>query len=78
MAKKEKPIAEMGDDELMAAWDATGEEATKLKERLKEFSQEHQKRERLKQLNLSASDLELLQSVTPEGIESLEAVNTDG
>ncbi len=72
MAKK---LENMEDDEFMEAWTSLGERVQKDKERLREFSQEHQKRERLKQLHLEPGDLELLQGVSPVGIESEEKVN---
>jgi hypothetical protein len=71
-----KKLENMEDDEFMEAWTSLGERVQKDRERLKEFSQEHQKRERLKMLNLQPGDLALLQGVSPEGIESAEAVMT--
>lgn len=71
----QKKVENMSDKELMDEWTKLGERVTADRERLLEFSQEHQKRERLKQLNLTAADLELLQGVTPEAIESEEQVN---
>lgn len=71
----QKKLENMNDEEFMDAWTALGERVQADRERLKEFSQEHQKRERLKQLNLTPGDLELLQGVSPEGIESEEQVN---
>jgi hypothetical protein len=75
-------IAAMSDDELMDAWTAAGDEATKTRERLEAFSQEHQRRERKKQLaaqlgTVSDEDLALLQEVQAEGVESEEAVGSD-
>lgn len=69
-----KNIENMNDEELMSAWTALGEKVEENKKRLREFSQEHQKRERIKQLNLEPGDLALLQGVSPEGIESQEKV----
>lgn len=71
----QKKIENMSDDELMDAWTDLGEKVQKDKVRLREFSQEHQRRERMKQLGLSESDLALLQGVTTTGIESEEKVN---
>jgi hypothetical protein len=75
MAKdKNSDIAEMTDKQLMKEWTALSKTVTEQRERLRAFSQEHQKRERIKQLNLSPGDLELLQGVTPESIASEESV----
>lgn len=71
----QKKLENMSDKELMDEWNKLGEKVQADRERLKEFSQEHQKRERLKQLHLTPADLELLQGVTPEAIESEEQVN---
>lgn len=79
---KTKALDAMSDDELMEAWGAVGEEVAAGKERLREFSQEHQRRTRKAQLahlaGMSDEDLALLQEVRSEGVESEEAVNTDG
>ena len=71
----QKKLENMEDDELMTEWTKLGEKVEADRARLREFSQEHQKRERLRQLNLTPGDLELLQGVTAEGIESEEKVN---
>jgi hypothetical protein len=71
----QKKLENMSDDELMEAWTSLGEKVEADKERLREFSQEHQKRVRLEQLNLTPGDLELLQGMNPDGIESDEKVN---
>lgn len=71
----QKKLENMSDDELMEAWTALGEKVQSDRDRLREFSAEHQKRERLKQLNLTPGDLELLQGVDPAGIESEEDAN---
>lgn len=68
-------IRALNDEELMEEWTSLGERVQRDKELLKEFSREHQSRERLKQLNLTAADLELLQDTSPEYIESQEQVN---
>lgn len=73
MAKKD--IAQMSDQELMDAWTELAVSAEMDAARLREFSQEHQRRERLKQLNLSEGDMALLQGVEASGIVSDEAVN---
>ena len=68
-------LENMSDEELMESWTTLGEKVESDRARLREFSQEHQKRERLKQLNLTPGDLELLQGVSAEGIESEEDAN---
>jgi hypothetical protein len=71
-------IAQMSDEELMDAWTETGNELTALKERAKEFSAEHQRRNRKAQMahlaSMSDEDMALLQEVRAEGVESEEAV----
>lgn len=77
MAKaKSDNLADMSDKQLMSEWTKLGEQVEKDRARLREFSQEHQRRERLKQLNLEPGDIELLQSMSPEAIETAEAVMT--
>jgi hypothetical protein len=71
----QKKLENMDDDELMAEWSKLGERVEADRARLREFSQEHQKRVRLQQLNLTPGDLELLQGADPAGIESDEKVN---
>lgn len=71
-----KKLENMSDAELMEAWTALGERVSSDRERLKEFSREHQKRERLRGLGITAADLELLQSATPDQINSEETVMT--
>jgi hypothetical protein len=71
----QKKLENMDDDELMTEWTKLGEKVEADKARLREFSAEHQKRVRLEQLNLAPGDLELLQGVSAEGIESEEKVN---
>jgi glucuronate isomerase len=76
-----KKLENMDDQEFMDSWTALGEQVTKDKERLREYSQEHQRRtrtEQLKNMGLTQSDLELLQSAGPEGVVSEEAVLTGG
>lgn len=75
MAKKEKALAELTDDELMAQWTQLGEEAETIKARLREYSAEHQKRVRFDQLKLEPGDISLIQEMTAEGIASEEKVN---
>jgi hypothetical protein len=78
LPKKEwnmKKLENMSDDELMEAWTSLGEKVEADKVKLREYSQEHQRRTRLQQLNLTPGDLEMLQGMSPEGIESEEAVN---
>lgn len=70
-----KPIEEMSGDEFMSAWTALAQQVEQDKLKLKEFSQEHQRRTRYKQLRLEPGDLALLQSSAPAGIESEEQVN---
>jgi len=74
----DKKPSEMSDKELMREWTDFGKKVQKDKDRLREFSKEHQKRERLAQLKLTPGDLELLQGVTLEGIESSEGVGSNG
>ena len=76
-----KKLENMSDDELMDEWTKAGEVATAAKDRVKEFSAEHQRRmtERAVQERLaSMTDAEkaaLAQMVTPVGIESQEGVH---
>jgi hypothetical protein len=70
-------FASMSDEEFMDAWTQLGSQAVADKARLSEFSQEHQRRERKKQLaamDLNPSDAALLQEIVIEGIESQEGV----
>lgn len=76
-------LQEMSDDELMAAWDAAGEELEVAKNKVAAFAVEHQRREGLalaerKAANLSQEELALLQTVQPEGIESGEEFGHNG
>lgn len=71
----QKKIENMSNEELMDEWTKLGQKVQADRDRLKEFSAEHQKRTRLEQLNLTPGDLELLQGVSPTGIESEEKVN---
>lgn len=67
----------LDDEEFMAEWTALGEKVQADRELLKEYSVEHQRRERLAQLqrmDISPSDVALLQTVKPEGVESEELV----
>lgn len=71
------------DEDFMAQWTVLGDEVQAYKDRLSQFSQEHQRRERERQLrnavgDLSPEDLALLQTMEPAGIESEEAVGSDG
>lgn len=79
MAKSSADLSTMSDEDFMDAWTAQGEEVAAGRERLREFSHEHQRRERKKQLaaamNYSDEDLALLQEVVAEGVESQEEVN---
>jgi hypothetical protein len=72
---KDKYLADLSDDDLMREWTAVGEQVERGKVLLRLFSQEHQKRSRLAQLNLEPGDAELLQSAAARGIESEEKVN---
>lgn len=73
-------LESLSDDDLMSEWTALGEEVEAGKARLREFSQEHQRRVRKQQLarmaKLSEDDLALLQEIKAEGVESDEAVQT--
>ena len=74
-------ISQMSDEDLMAEWTALGDEVQAGKDRLREFSAEHQRRERKAQLlavmgTPSEEDLALLQEAVADGIESQEAVLT--
>lgn len=73
--KKEKALAELTDDELMTQWTDLGKEVEAGKEKLREFSQEHQRRVRVQQLGLTSEDLALVQEMSAEGILSDEKVN---
>ena len=67
----------LDDEEFMAEWTALGEKVQADRELLQEYSVEHQRRERLAQLqrmDISPSDVALLQTVKPEGVESEELV----
>lgn len=83
---KSKPVAvqDMDDDTLMAEWTSLGEEYAAMKERLREFSAEHDQRNMQKQLadRLGAlSDPEraaLTQYVEAQAAESQEAVGNVG
>lgn len=73
-----KKLENMEDKEFMDAWTSLGKKVQEDKEKLKEFSQEHQRRVRVQQLRdmgLTQADLELLQEAGPEGIESEEDVD---
>lgn len=74
-------ISQMSDEDLMSEWTSLGEEVQAGKDRLREFSQEHQRRSRKAQLlaamgTPSEEDLALLQEAVAEGIESQEGVMT--
>lgn len=71
---KDQYLADLSDDDLMREWTALGDQVEKGRALLRLFSQEHQRRSRLAQLNLEPGDLELLQSVSAQGIESAEQV----
>ena len=68
----------MDDETFMAEWTEFGAKVAEDRESLKAYSAEHQKRERLKALNITPADLELLQSVTPDQIVSSEEVGEPG
>lgn len=80
MATK-KSLQSLTDKQFMSEWDRVAKEALKLKEQLKELSQEHQRRadeERARQALETMSDSQraaLVQMAQSEGIESQEAVN---
>lgn len=75
-----KRIADLSDKDLVDEWTLLAKKVIEDKETLHAFSQEHQRRNRLEQLraavgDLSESDMELLQQVKAEGVESNEEVN---
>lgn len=72
-------IEKLDEDEFLDVWTEYGAAVEESQKRLRLFSQEHQKRTRRAELvrqGFTKADLELLQSVEPEGVESSEAVNT--
>ena len=74
-----KKLENMDDKEFMDTWTALGKQVEKDREKLREYSQEHQRRTRVEQLRnmgLTQSDLDLLQEAGPAGVESEEAVLT--
>jgi hypothetical protein len=79
-AKAEMRLADMSDKQLMDAWDKVGKEYTILKDKLMEFSEEHQRREQEKQFAVrlgTLSDPErtaLQQYINAQGVESAEDV----
>lgn len=75
MAVKNDDILGMTDAQLMKEWTSLGKKVETDRARLSAFSEEHQARTRLAQLNLEPGDLALIQSTTPEYIESQEKVN---
>lgn len=76
-----KSLAEMTDKQLESEWTKAAKEYDKLKEQLREYSQEHQRRAaqaRADQLMESMTDAEkrlLLQTMEAEGVGSEEEVN---
>lgn len=77
----EQDVAGLSDEELMEQWTDLGAQAERIKDRLREFSAEHQRRVRKEQLkrqmDYTEDDLALLQEVVAEGVESQEAVMTE-
>ena len=74
-------ISQMSDEHLLPEWTALGDEVQAGKDRLREFSAEHQRRNRKAQLlaamgTPSEEDLALLQEAVADGIESQEGVMT--
>ena len=70
-------VKTLDEDTFMEVWTEFGDKVAKDREKLLAFSKEHQHRvriEQLKTMGLTPSDLELLQTLEPEGIESQEAV----
>jgi hypothetical protein len=77
MAKK---LENMDDTEFMDAWTAAAENLEAAKEKVREFSAEHQRRERFAdiQRRMDLNDEEsaaLAQAFSVKGIESQESVN---
>jgi hypothetical protein len=70
------------DDQFMEDWTAVSEYFSEVRERVVAFNQEHQRRERKKQLErfgaMSDEDLALLQEIRAEGVDSEEAVGKPG
>lgn len=75
-------LEELPDEEFMDTWTELSDLYTEIKDRLKAYNQEHQKRVRKeqirRQMDLSEDDLALVQEVVAEGIESQENVGTPG
>lgn len=72
-------LSVLSDEELMEEWTAEGEANQASRDLLAAFSAEHQRRVREQQLrsalgSLSAEDLELIQNMAPDGVESQEEV----
>jgi hypothetical protein len=70
-------VEDLSDEELMDLWTEFGQSCLVMRERLKEFNVEHQKRVRKdqlrRQMDLTSADLELLQEVAAEGVVTEEA-----
>lgn len=82
MAKKSGAldVSGLSDEDLMTRWTDLGDQVEQLKAQLREFSAEHQRRVRKRQLEkvaagLSEEDLALLQEAHAEGVESEEGVS---
>lgn len=73
MAKQD--LSALSDKEFMKEWTSLSNQVESDRKRLREFSQEHQARERIKQLNLEPGDFALLQRAEAAGIASEEKVN---
>jgi hypothetical protein len=81
MAKNKDDLGGLSDEDFMSEWDALGEESAQLRDRLRAYSQEHQRREAQKNLAQrlgTLSDPEraaLLQYAQTGGIPTEESVN---
>jgi hypothetical protein len=72
---KQAHLDGLDDEAFMKEWQEVADRSLRDRELLSLYSKEHQKRERLAQLNLEPGDAELLQSAAARGIESEEKVN---
>lgn len=77
-------LSDLSDEELLEQWTETGNELARIKDKLKEYSEEHQRRVLLEQAKAKAATLNdeerraLLQDVEPEATESGEQSGTPG
>ena len=75
---KEQHLRSLDDDAFMQEWQEVSDRAARDRELLVQYNEENQRRSRLaqlkRQMDLTPADLELLQEVVTEGIESAEKV----